>query len=253
MPLVSKMVRTLWGTMLYSWMQLASPLVVAIGLVHMLIDITDVYQWGSFVLFVTILNPVAYWYSQQVALAHWTRDIIENRNPYLYDVVSEQAERAGLPVPQIIESRLFTAAFATGRTPRHAVLGVSPILTCVLGRRELGAVIAHEIAHVRNHDSLLGTFVMLLVGGVLAASMLFGLSKLIAAIVLVPVAVSWIRESRADTVAVCLSDDPLALASALKKLPQSSFMSFLLTLPLHTHLPTKLRVWRLKRLAGHKV
>ena len=94
---------------------------------------------------------------------------------------------------------------------------------------------------------------MLLVGGVLAASMLFGLSKLIAAIVLVPVAVSWIRESRADTVAVCLSDDPLALASALKKLPQSSFMSFLLTLPLHTHLPTKLRVWRLERLAGHKV
>ena len=250
---MSVIARTLWSTILFIWMLFASPLVLAIGVLHMIIDIPGVYQWGAFVLVVTVLNPVAYWYSHQIALAYWTRKTTEERNPYLHDVVSEQAERAGLPLPHVIESRLFTAAFATGRTSRHAVLGVSPVLTCTLERQELGAVIAHEMAHVRNCDSLLGTLVMLLIGGVLAASMLFGISKLIAAIVFVPVVMSWIRESLADKAAVCLGDDPLALARALKKLPQRGFAAFLFTLPLHTHLPTKLRVWWLVRLAERKL
>lgn len=242
----STVATTLWGTMLYVWMLLASHVVVAVGLIHVFANPSGDNERGVLVLVVTVLNPVAYWFSNQVALVISAKEVNENRGSYIWEVVSEQARHAGLPEPRVIESRLFVAAFATGRDPRHAVLGVSPTLQSTLDRREFGAVIAHEVAHLRNRDSLLGAVVMTLVGGVLATSMLLGLSKMSMAIVLLPAVVSWILEWRADTTAARLSGDRLALASALNKLPRSSFASFLFTLPLHTHLPTKLRVWYLQ-------
>ena len=98
---------------------------------------------------------------------------------------------------------------------------------------------------MKNRDALLGTLVMVVVGGVLTISILFGLSAWIGAIVLLPTVVSWPLEFRADRSGGCLSGDPLALASALKRLDDSGFISLLIN-PF-THPPTKLRVWRLER------
>ncbi len=239
-----------WGTILYIWRQTAWPVLVAVGLLFMLSDLVDGYGWGVFVLVVAALNWAAYWCGHHIALMHWARQITEDRNSYLYSVASVQAELAGLPVPKVYEIRsTFPNAHAIGRGSRHAVVGVSSSLQCLLNHRELGAVLAHEMAHLRNCDALIGTWAVTFVGVILGVSMLVAPYAWIGAIVLVLPAVSWLLESRADTTAAYMCGDSGALASALKKLPRSSFLSFLLYLPFHSHPPTKLRVWRLERLA----
>ena len=237
--------RTAWSTMLYFWMQAAWSVPVVVGLL-MLTGQVDGYSCGVIVLIVVVLNWVAFWCSHHVALMPSTRQITEDRNPYLYGVVFEQAQLACLPMPKVIESKFFTA-FASGRSPRYAIVGVSSTLQCTLERRELGAVIAHEMAHVRNRDALVMTVAITVVGLVLAVSLLVGFHWWIGAIVLLLSVMSWLRESHADTTAAYVCGDSAALASALNKLPRSGFLSFLLS-P-YTHPPTKLRVWCLKRLA----
>ena len=209
-------------------------------------DRVDGDGWGVIVLVIATLNGITFWCSHHVVLMPRTRQITEDRNPYLYSVASEQAQLAGLPMPKVIESPFFTAS-AIGRSPRHAILGVSSTLQCKLNRRELAAVLAHEMAHVRNRDALIMTVTVTVVGFVLGVSLLIGFHGWVGAIVLVLSAMCWLRESHADTIAAHVSGNSVALASALNKLPRSSFFSFLLS-P-YTHPPTKLRVWRLERLA----
>ena len=240
---------TVWATMLYAWGQAASLVLLAMGLLFMASNPVDASGWGVLVIVVAILNWVAYWCSHHVRLAYWARQITEDRDPYIFAVAFEQAKLAGLPMPRVIESPLFTAS-AIGRIPSLATLGVSPTLQCKLNRRELAAVLAHEMAHVKNRDSLVGTVAMTVAGIVLAVSILLNLPGWLGAIVLLLPAVSWLLESRADTTAADVCGDSIALARALQKLPHSSFLSSLLNLSFIYHPPTKLRVWRLEKLTN---
>ena len=247
MTLIRIVLRTVWGTMLYLWLQVAWFVPVVVGLL-MLAGQVGGSKWGVFVLVAVVLNWVAYWFSHHIALMHWARQITEDRNPYLYAIASEQAQLAGLPVPRLYEICLpFPNAHAIGRDLRHAVVGVSSSLQRLLDRRELGAVLAHEMAHVKNRDAIVGMVTMTVVGVVLGILMLVESYGWIGAIVLLLPAVSSVRESRADMTAAYMGGNAVALASALRKLPHSSFLSFLLYLPFHSHPPTKLRVWRLER------
>lgn len=248
--------------MLYVWMQTAWAVLMTVGLIQLAwavlaaaglaapIDRIDGYEWGVIVLVITVVNWIAYWCSHHITFMPWTRQITDDRNPYLYSIASEQARLAGLPTPKVIESPFFTAS-VVGRGPRHATLGVSSTLQCTLERRELGAVLAHEIAHARNRDALIMAVAVTVVGFVLAVSLLAGFYGWIGGIVLLLSVISWQRESHADTTAAYTCGDPVALASALNKLPRSSFLSFLLT-P-YTHLPTRLRLWCLKRASQRSV
>ena len=251
--------KAVWGTWLCIWLLWGWFLLVLVGLIQMAwavlvdvrlsmpaADIVDGDGWGVFVLIITILNGIAFWCGHHVVLMPGTRETTRDRNPYLYDTVSEQGQLATIPVPKVIESENFTAS-AIGRNPRHAVIGVSPTLQCRLNRRELGAALSHEMAHVKNRDSLIMTAAITAVGLVLGIALLVGFHGWVGAIVLPLSVMSWLREFHADTTAAHASGDPLALASALSKISGSSFFSFL-KMPL-THPPTKLRVWRLERLA----
>ena len=242
---------TVWGTMLYVWGQTAWPVLMAVGLSFLATDLVDAYGWGVLVLVVAVLNWVAYWCSHHITLVHWARQITEDRDPYLFGVASEQAKLAGLPMPEVYEIRLlFPYAHTIGRCSRQAVLVASSSIRRKLNRRQLGAVVAHEMAHVRSHDTLVGTVAMTLAGVVLAVSILLDLHGWLGAIVLLLPVVSWLLESRADTTAADVYGDSIALASALQKLPQSSFLSTLPFLPFISHPPTKLRVWRLEKLTN---
>ena len=247
--------RTIWGTVLYAWLWVTWFLLILAGVAHIMLGLMvtariayrdDAVQLGVIMLVITILNGIVYWCGHHVALMPSTRQITEDSNPYLYGVISEQARLAGLPMPVIIESR-FADAFATGRSPRHAVLGVSPTLQPTMNHREIRAVLAHEMAHVRNRDALIMTASTTVVEVVLGISLLLGFYGWIGAIILLIPVMSWLREFCADTTSAHLSGDPAALASALDKLPGSSFLSFLRS-P-YTHPPTKLRVSCLRRLA----
>ena len=172
----------------------------------------DAHGWGVLVLAVAVLSWICYWCSHHVTLVLWARQITEDRNPYVFDVTSEQARLAGLPMPKVYEIEpLFPYAHAVGRCSRQAVIVVSSSLQRKLDRRQLGAVLAHEMAHVRNHDTLVGTVTMTVVGIVLAVSILLDLQGWVGAIVLLLPAVSWLLESRADTTATdACGDSPRA-------------------------------------------
>ena len=245
MTLIWKGLRAVWGTVLCIWMQFAWAVLIVVGFL-MLTGVANGHGWGVTLLVMAPLYLVACWCSHHIVLMPGAGLITENRNPYLYSVASEQAQLVGLPVPKVIESPLFTAS-AIGRSPRYAILAVSPTLQDTLDRRELGAVLAHEMAHLRNRDALVMTVAVTAVGIILGVSMLAGFHGWIGAIVLPLFGMSWHREFRADKTAAHVCGDPIVLAGALDKLPGGGFLSSLV--PPWTHPPTKLRVWCLKRLA----
>lgn len=257
----SKLVRrglgSLWGVTLYVWLHAGWATLMIIGLSQVVwavlaaaglpvtSDLVTGPGWGFAALFVAVLSWVALWGSHHVAWIPRARRLTEDNNACLYRAACEQAKLAGLPLPEIVESQLFTAS-AVGRSLRHATLGVSPELQRKLDPQEVRAVLSHELAHLSNRDALLMTVAMTIVGFVLAITLLSGFHGWIGATVLLLSCLSWIRECKADTTAAYASGDPSALATALRKLPRSGFLSFLLS-P-YTHPPTALRVWKLKRL-----
>ena len=224
-------------------------MLVLIGILFMLTDIAN--SWGWAVLAIAIVNWISYWCGHHVALRPCAQPVTESRNPYLYRVVSEQAQLAGLPRPKVYEVRSpLPNAHTIGRSPRHTIVGVSSALQSMLGHRELEAVIAHEMAHVRNRDGLTMTVATTIVGVILSVSMLAGLHGWIGGVVLLPFPMSWLREFRADATAAYACGGSVALANALRRLPRSGFLSFLFEFD--THPPTRLRVWRLEKLAKRR-
>ncbi len=190
------------------------------------------------------MNFGAYWFSDRIALGMThAKAITENDDPELYSIVREQASLAGLPMPKVYEIESDSPnAFATGRNPRHATVAVTTGIRRILNRQELGGVLAHEMAHVGNRDTLIMALVATVAGAISMLAMfaqfaaifggrgsrdnIFGL--LIVAIVmpiaagLVRAAVSRTREYQADATGARTSGDPLALASALQKLEQEA-------------------------------
>ncbi|NQW23438.1 MAG: zinc metalloprotease HtpX [SAR202 cluster bacterium] len=191
------------------------------------------------------MNMGAYWFSDRIALSMThAKPITENDDPELYSIVSEQAMLAGLPMPKVYEIESDSPnAFATGRNPQHATVAVTTGIRSILNRQELGGVLAHEMAHVGNRDTLIMALVATVAGAIsmlaffAQISAMFGgmggrgrggggniIGLLIIAFVmplaagLVRAAVSRTREYQADATGARTCGNPLALASALQKL-----------------------------------
>ena len=195
-----------------------------------------------------VLNVGAYWFSDRIALSITkSHPVTEQTDPDLYNLVREQAGLASLPMPKVYEIDAQSPnAFATGRSPTNAAVAVTTGIRRTLNREELSAVLAHEMAHVGNRDTLIMAMVATIAGAISMLAILaqfsaiFGgmsgsregrdniVGLLIAAIVmpiaatLVRAALSRTREFQADATGAQNCGNALALASALQKLERGS-------------------------------
>jgi heat shock protein HtpX len=186
-----------------------------------------------------VMNVGSYFFSDKIVLRMYhARVVTREEAPELYGIVERLAHKAGLPVPKVaILPQDQPNAFATGRSPNHAVVAATRGILQILTPEELEAVIGHELAHVKNRDMLIGTIAATLAGALtfLARSAfwfggsrdrdggnnLLGILMLILApiaAVLVQAAISRSREFEADADGSEISSRPRALASALQKL-----------------------------------
>jgi heat shock protein HtpX len=194
--------------------------------------------------FVVVMNGISYWFSDKIALAmHGAQPLSPSTLPWLHDIVARLAARAGMPTPRVyLIPTQAPNAFATGRSPSHAAVAVTEGLLQMLDEREIEGVLAHEMAHIRNRDTLLSTVAATLAGIITqAAQLLFwfggsllggrdrddeggGLASLGLMLVapiaatLLQLAISRSREYGADATGAELAGDPNALADALQKL-----------------------------------
>jgi len=190
------------------------------------------------------MNFFSYWYSDKLVLKMYqAREITEADNPAFYTMVARLAQRAGLPMPRVYVIPTDSPnAFATGRNPQNAAVAATEGIMRLLSMEELEGVMAHELAHVQNRDTLIGTVAATLAGAIgmlgnmLQWAAIFGggrdeeegggglLGGLALAIIapfaamLVQMAVSRSREFLADATGAKICGNPLALASALNKL-----------------------------------
>src|SRR5437868_11958928 len=113
-------------------------------------------------------NLFAYWNSDRMVLSMYgAHEVDRNSAPDLFNLVAELAGRAGLPMPRgFVMDEAQPNAFATGRNPQNAAVAVTTGLMQQLSREELAGVIAHELAHVRNHDTLLMTITATIAGAI---------------------------------------------------------------------------------------
>ena len=184
------------------------------------------------------VNLWAYWYSDTMVLKLYrAQEVDATSAPQLYNMVRELAARAGLPMPKVyLIDEAQPNAFATGRNPEHAAVAATTGILQLLSARELRAVLAHELSHVRHRDILTSTITASIAGAISTLAnfgMFFGgrsddnRNPLVAlvvlilapiAAVLIQLAISRGREYEADRGGAELSGDPHALADALAKI-----------------------------------
>lgn len=198
--------------------------------------------------FAAIMNFGSYWFSDKIVIRMFRgRRIEEKDNPRLFDAIRRASQNAHLPMPKVyIIPSDSPNAFATGRNPKHAAVAVTQGILKILNQDELEGVISHEMAHIKNRDILTQSIVATLAGAIsmLAFMARFaalfggyggrgsnrggGIGLLIMAIIapilalLVQMAISRSREFAADESAAKISHKPLHLASALRKLHNTS-------------------------------
>jgi heat shock protein HtpX len=253
----------------------------------------------SFMLVISILmNFVSYWYSDKIVLSMYgAREVTPQQAPDLIRMISGLAQKAKLPMPKVyIVDTDVPNAFATGRDPEHAAVAVTTGIMRALGYEELEGVLAHELGHVRNRDTLISTVdatiagVITMIAHIAQWAAIFGgrsddegdglggILEMVFLIILAPLAATLIqlgisrsREYQADETGGLVSGNPLALASALKKIeyyaqrqvmpeatPATSHMFIINPLSgtrswvsslFSTHPPTEERIARLQQLA----
>jgi heat shock protein HtpX len=192
------------------------------------------------------INFVSYWFSDKIVIKMYGgQQVTAQDDPELYGLVQDLVQRAGLPMPKVYVLPQDTPnAFATGRNPEHAAVAVTDGIRRILNKRELAGVLGHELSHVKNRDILVSTIAATLAGAIsyLAQmaqwAMIFGGGRdrdeeggggnifgLIVMMVVAPMAamliqmaVSRSREYGADEGGAKITGDPMALASALRKL-----------------------------------
>jgi heat shock protein HtpX len=181
------------------------------------------------------MNLFTYWNADKIVLKmHNARQIDVQSEPAFYNMVANLARRAEMPVPKVyIIDSPHPNAFATGRNPENAAVAATTGLLHMLDRDEVEGVMAHELAHVKNRDTLIMTMVATIAGALsmLANFGLFfrdsernGLATLLAVLIapfaamIVQMAISRTREYGADRGGAEISGKPLALASALAKI-----------------------------------
>jgi heat shock protein HtpX len=189
-------------------------------------------------------NLFAYWNSDRMVLSTYgAQQVDRNSAPELVDLVAGLAGRAGLPMPRVfIMDNPQPNAFATGRNPQNAAVAVTTGLLQSLSREELAGVIAHELAHVKNHDTLTMTITATIAGaismlaqfgfffgghrgnnngpGAIASILMMILGPLAA--MLVQMAISRTREYAADNLGARIAGQPMWLASALVKIENAA-------------------------------
>ncbi len=187
------------------------------------------------------LNFSMYWFSDKLILKTYrAEELSQEEAPEIHRIVSNLAEKANIPKPKVyMIPQEMPNAFATGRNPQHAAIAVTKGLTQILDNNEIEAVLAHEISHVINRDTLISVIAASLAGAIsmLAVMARWGallggrrrrggnifvvlalsiIAPLAAAVI--QMAISRSREYKADRAAGKLTGRPQALASALKKL-----------------------------------
>lgn len=202
---------------------------------------------GGFImalLFAGGMNFASYWWSDKIVLRMYNaQEVSETEAPELYRMIVDLVQRANMPMPRVyIIPEQTPNAFATGRNPENAAVAVTVGLMEMLTQRELAGVMAHELAHVRNRDTLIMTVSASLAGaiGYLAQMAIFTgglfasrsedddgpnplvaiLGMVIASIAapMIQMAISRSREFIADETGARLTGDPMALADALRKI-----------------------------------
>ncbi len=249
-------------------------------------------------IFAVVMNVGAYWFSDKMVLAAYSaRQVTEAEAPQLYRIVHNLALGAGIPMPKVyIIPDESPNAFATGRNPNHAAVAATEGLLRMMDEREITGVLAHELGHVKNRDILISTIAATIAGavGFLAHMAQWGAMfggfrrdndeggasgiELLLLAILTPVmagiiqmAISRTREYAADETGARMCGDPMALASALRKLgmasqrlpmdasPATAHMFIVNPLAgvnfakwFSTHPPLEERIARLEAMAGHR-
>jgi len=203
-------------------------------------------ETGMIIAFIVamVMNVVSLWKSDTVVIRLFKGEEVDQRTaPGLYNLVADLARRADLPIPRVyVLPSPQPNAFATGRSPSNAAVAVSKGLIETLSKQELAGVIAHELAHIKNRDTITMSVAATIGGAIsmvaqyLQFSMLFGVNRggrsgpfgwigtLIAilaapfAAMLVQMAISRSREYQADRLGAQICGNPLWLATALKKI-----------------------------------
>jgi heat shock protein HtpX len=250
-------------------------------------------------IFALIMNGISLFFSDKIVLSMYGAQPLDRTHyHWIYAIVEELTHKMNLPMPKLwLVQTPMANAFATGRSPQHSSIAVTTGILNILDAEELRGVLAHELAHIKNRDTLITTIAATLASAIgylaymlrhaaLWGSMnndrrrdnnpmiLFLVSILMPlAATLIQLAISRSREYAADETGACCSQSPLALASALQKLENStkhthmdaqdarhaSTASLFIVHPFTgnswmslfaTHPPTKQRVERLYRLSG---
>jgi len=188
------------------------------------------------------MNLFAYWNSDKLVLRMYgAKEVGPQQAPEFYDMVRDLAQRASLPMPKVyIIEQDQPNAFATGRNPDNAAVAATSGLLRRLNREEIAGVMAHELAHVKNRDTLIMTITATIAGAIsmLANFALFfgnnrnnplGLVGVILVMILAPLAAALVqmaisrsREYEADRVGAEICGQPLWLASALEKIQNAA-------------------------------
>jgi heat shock protein HtpX len=188
-------------------------------------------------------NLFSYWNADRLVLSmHDAQEVDAQSAPEFYALVRELAGRAGLPMPRVyLMDNAQPNAFATGRNPQHAAVAATTGLLNTLTREEVAGVIGHELAHVKNHDTLTMTITATIAGAISMLAqfgMFFGgnrdnngtgfigslLMMILAPIaaMIVQMAISRTREYAADDLGARISGRPASLASALAKISNAA-------------------------------
>jgi len=197
-----------------------------------------------------IMNFGSYWFSDRLVLAMYrARPLSDEDAPELFAIVRELASGAHMPMPRVyLIPSDSPNAFATGRSPEHAAVAVTEGIMRLLGRDELRGVLAHELSHVKNRDTLISAIAATLAGVVMlvarmaqwaalfggmrrddrdeegggALGFLFMIIVAPVAAMLIQLAISRAREYQADASGARLSHAPGSLAEALEKIASAS-------------------------------
>jgi len=198
------------------------------------------FMVGAFV-FAALFNFGSYWFSDRVVLRMYRAEKIDRSDaPELYGMVDRLRRRADLPMPTVaIAPSDQPNAFATGRSPEKSVVCVTRGILRALGQEELEGVIAHELAHIKNRDMLIGTLAATMAaaivmlarfgfffgggrdrGGAVGGILMLLLAPLAAMVI--QMAISRSGEYRADRTGAAIAGHPRGLASALRKMEQAA-------------------------------
>lgn len=208
-------------------------------------------------------NVIAYFHSDKIAIAMMKGQLVDQRSaPDLVEMVSRLSRNANLPMPRVyVCPQQAPNAFATGRNPKHAAVAVTQGALQLLSYDELEGVMAHELAHVKNRDTLTSTVAATIAGAISALGWIFmfggrdrDVNPLIALLfmILAPLAagiiqmaISRSREYVADADGAAIAGTPHGLISALQKLEATAKR-----VPMHNQMPTQNHMFIVQPLSG---